>query len=218
MKTSCCQSQKIQKQKDQNICMNTDCKNYMNSFNSLLSRNWGHAVFIFFFTLFITLSFNDFSSGSKILFSSGYKKIAQSNSVRTLNKENLRLVLEENNILCPDQVYAQIMIESGNLESYLAQRTNNLLGMRFPAKRSTSAIGIYLPSVNLIINGNQKELKKYTRYNNYAVYENWEDCIKDYKYWQQKSFNLSEVYLKFLGNCYAEDSLYVDKIKSISNN
>ena len=88
--------------------------------------------------------------------------------------------------------------------------------MRYPFKRTTTAIGIFLPTTNLIIKGNQSELKKYKNQNNYAVYKNWEDCILDYKYWQDKSFKLTERYLNFLGSYYAEDSLYIKKIKSIS--
>lgn len=218
MKTSCCHSEKVQIQKDKIICMNPTCKNYMCPAKSRNSLSRETSAFIFFFSLFIILSFNDFSSNSHIIFSSNYRKHSSTEFERPLTRENLKIVLEENNILCPEQVYAQIMIESGNLESYLSKKTNNLLGMRFPTKRTTSAIGIYLPSVNMIIKGNQKELKKYTKYNNYAVYSNWEESIKDYKYWQQKSFKLTELYLNFLGNYYAEDSLYISKIKSFSKN
>jgi hypothetical protein len=222
MKTNCCRSAKIQKQKDGYICINPDCENYLCSTRQGNSRNWTVITFGFFFALFIILSFNDFSSNSKIIFSSSFSN-NNANKInhagpRPLTKENLKLVLEENKIVCPDQVYAQIMVESGNLESFLARKTNNLLGMRYPAKRATSAVGIYLPTVKMVFKGTQKELRKFTRYNNYAVYENWEDCIQDYKLWQQKCFNLTELYLSFLGDYYAEDSMYVSKIKSFSSN
>ena len=88
--------------------------------------------------------------------------------------------------------------------------------MRFPYKRKTTAIGLFLPESNRIIKGTQAELKKYRNQNNYAVYSNWEECIKDYKYWQEKNFKLTERYLTFLGNCYAEDSLYVSKIRQMA--
>jgi len=133
-----------------------------------------------------------------------------------LSEENLRRELDSNHIICQEQVFAQIMIESGHLNSYLAKRANNLLGMRFPFKRKTSAIGIFLPESNLVIKGTQEELKKYRTQNHYAVYANWQDCVKDYKYWQDQSFKLTERYLSFLGENYAEDPLYIAKIKQLS--
>ena len=51
--------------------------------------------------------------------------------------------------------------------------------------------------------------------NNYAVYDHWQDAVKDYKIWQEHHFSLNERYLLFLGNVYAEDSEYVQKIKSV---
>ena len=137
-------------------------------------------------------------------------------SVLPLNKDNLKRELDSNHIICQEQVFAQIMIESGHLNSYLVKRANNLLGMRYPFKRKTSAIGIFIPEENLIIKGTQEELKKYRSKNNYAVYENWQDCVKDYKHWQEQSFKLTEIYLSFLGERYAEDPMYVSKIKQLS--
>ena len=160
------------------------------------------------------LSFSDFSSyPAKEI--NRRKFFGEENQCRPLTEENLKIVLNENRIICPEQVFAQIMVESGNLNSYLTKRTNNVLGMRYPYKRKTTAVGMYITIKNHIVKGNQMELKKYRKLSNYAVYNNWEDCIKDYKYWQEKSFNLSEVYLNFLGNIYAEDSAYVLKLKSI---
>lgn len=179
------------------------------------SRRWNNVFFAFFFIFFFILTFNDFS------YSGSTKNITIQNcpvkDSKPLTEENLRKELDLNHVICPDQVYAQIMIESGNLSSFLTKRTNNLLGMRFPYRRETAAVGIFLPSSNLIIKGTQSELKKYSKQNNYAVFTTWEDCIRDYKYWQEQSFNLTEIYLEFLGNHYAEDSLYVKKIKRIAS-
>jgi uncharacterized FlgJ-related protein len=135
---------------------------------------------------------------------------------KPLTRENLLLELELNEIICPEQVYAQILIESGNLNSFLTKKTNNLLGMRYPYKRESAAVGLFLPGQNTVVKGSKADLKKYRSVNNYAVYETWEDCIRDYKYWQQSAFKLSEVYLKFLGSYYAEDPGYVQKIKQMS--
>jgi hypothetical protein len=169
------------------------------------------ALMIFFFVF----SYNDFSYDSN-LSSTALRKTLPGDSM-PLNEENLRTELDKNQIVCPEQVFAQILIESGHLKSFLSQRTNNLLGMRYPFRRNTTAIGIFLPESNLIIKGTQEELKKYSKQNNYAVFASWEDCIKDYKYWQDKSFKLTERYLTFLGSCYAEDPLYVSKIKKMTD-
>ena len=85
--------------------------------------------------------------------------------------------------------------------------------MRYPFKRQTSALGIYLPESDSVIIGSQKDMRKYSSQNNYAVYACWQDCVKDYKFWQDEYFKITEKYLSFLGSCYAEDTQYVNKIK-----
>ena len=215
MKTSCCHSRKIHKENDYWVCMNSCCENYMHPSKTYTPRKW-NSIFLFFIFIFIFIfTFNDFSFNTSKRKKNNLEKVNSKYS-KLLSEENLRKELDLNHIICPEQVFAQILIESGHLNSYLAKRTNNLLGMRYPYKRSTTAVGLFLPSSNLIIKGNQSELKKYKDQNNYAVYESWEDCIKDYKYWQDKSFKLTERYLVFLGNCYAEDTLYVKKIKNMA--
>lgn len=195
--------------------MNTRCDNYMRPTDIYSTKRWNLVFSISFSFFFFFLSYNDFS----------YDHLDSSNNIhlvkpspvsKPLTKENLLLELDANHIICPEQVFAQILIESGNLNSYLTKRTNNLLGMRFPFKRNTSAVGIFLPGENLVIKGKKGDLKKYKSKNNYAVYETWEDCIKDYKHWQESSFKLSEIYLKFLGSVYAEDPLYIAKIKQMT--
>ena len=215
MKTNCCHSKKVQLESDYHLCMNADCENYMRPTAILKSnKNWNNIFILFFSFFFFLITFNDFSiSGpsSTNLLQKTFKA-----DVKPLNKENVRQELDSNHIICPEQVFAQIMIESGHLNSYLSLKTNNLLGMRYPFKRKTSAVGLFLPESNMIIRGTQQELKKYRLKNHYAVFDNWQDCIKDYKFWQDQSFKLTEKYLTFLGTCYAEDSLYVDKIKKIT--
>ena len=214
MKTSCCHSKKVQLEKEILVCMNQNCSNFMAPSMPYSARRWNSIFFAFFFIFLFMLSYNDYSYDNKSLDTVELRpKLIE---LCPLNAENLRNELDANHIICPKQVYAQIMIESGHLNSFLCKRTNNLLGMRYPIKRTTTAIGIFLPASNLIIKGTQAELKKYSNQNNYAVYENWQDCVKDYKLWQEQSFKLTELYLAFLGNCYAEDPLYVSKIKSMA--
>ena len=214
MKTSCCHSKKIHVQKEYVLCMNEECENFMLPTVSKASSKLVNTVFALSFFIFFLVSFNDFSYNGKVTASSLPKTSVK--DILPLSEENLRRELDSNHIICQEQVFAQIMIESGHLNSYLAKRANNLLGMRFPFKRKTSAIGIFLPESNLVIKGTQEELKKYRTQNHYAVYANWQDCVKDYKYWQDQSFKLTERYLSFLGENYAEDPLYIAKIKQLS--
>jgi uncharacterized FlgJ-related protein len=120
-------------------------------------------------------------------------------------------------VVCPKVVLAQVKIESGNFTSSLFRKTNNMIGMRYPFKRKTKASGIYIPSKDTVIYGSQVDLKKYSRYSHYAVYNNWKDCVADYKLWQESNFNISRHYITFLGNVYAEDPLYMDKIKKAAS-
>ena len=215
MKTSCCHSKKIHVEKDYCICRNETCSNFMlqtKAFDYSKTRN---IIFSFcFFIFFFILTFNDFSYNANVS-KEGFLKNFSAASL-PLTTTSLQEEIQANKLICQDEVYAQIMIESGYLTSYLLKRANNLLGMRYPFKRKTCASGLYLPESNTIIKGSQQELKKYRSQNNYAVYDNWQACIKDYKMWQDHSFKLTEKYLIFLGTYYAEDTLYVQKIKKLS--
>ena len=215
MKTSCCHSKLLREEKDIVLCMNEDCDNFMRPTSvSLRSRTWNNIFAFFFFVFFFIITFNDYSINNSSVVDSVARNIMK--NIRPLNEETLRSELDSNHIICPEQVYAQILIESAHLQSYLAKRTNNLLGMRYPFRRKTTAIGIYLPESNLIIKGTREELRKYRNQNHYAVYANWQECVKDYKLWQDESFKLTERYLNFLGTYYAEDTQYVEKIKKMS--
>ncbi len=214
MKTSCCHTKKIYKEKNYNVCMNPGCDHYMRPTDTYSTKRWNRVFLFSFAFFFFFLTYNDFSYDHQDKVKKIYLQKTQVS--KPLTKENLLLELEANHIICPEQVYAQILIESGNLNSYLTKRTNNLLGMRYPYKRKSSAVGLFLPGENLIVKGEKSDLKKYKSQNNYAVYETWEDCIKDYKHWQESSFKLSEIYLKFLGSVYAEDPMYIAKIKQMT--
>lgn len=63
-----------------------------------------------------------------------------------------------------DEAMHQVSIESSYGSSNLAKKTNNLLGMRYPRQRPTTAIGVYKTENN----------------GEFAVFKNWRDCIKDY--------------------------------------
>jgi uncharacterized FlgJ-related protein len=216
MKTSCCHTKKIRKENGLVVCQNEECDNYMRPSAILTpSKTWNNIFALFFFVFFFILSFDDYSFNGAA--PENISRVARkTETIAPLNEENLRKELDENHVICPEQVFAQILIESGHLNSYLSKKANNLLGMRYPFRRKTCAIGIFLPDSNMIIKGTQAELKKYHNRNHYAVYANWEECVRDYKLWQDENFKLTERYLTFLGKYYAEDTQYIAKIKSLS--
>lgn len=217
MKTSCCHTKSYRKELDSVLCLNETCENYLRETQiSGPSRFWNNVFVFHFFVFFFILCSTDFSFTTGTTVQSMQLNRIRKSQEKPLSKESLRQELDVQHVICPEQVYAQILIESGHLNSYLVNRTNNLLGMRYPFKRQTTAVGIFLPDENIVIKGTQEELKKYRSKNHYAVYANWQDCVRDYKYWQDECFRLTERYLTFLGNYYAEDAHYVAKIKSLS--
>ena len=98
----------------------------------------------------------------------------------------------------PEIVFAQAKLESANFTSPLFEKSNNIFGMMFPLFRPTTAKG---------------------RVGMYANYECWKHSIHDYIIWQGiYGHNLSEKqYFNLLDSVYAEDSLYVKKLKYIIN-
>lgn len=114
---------------------------------------------------------------------------------KELNFQNLKDYMHEIKIHFPDIVFKQARIESGNFKSRICKENNNLFGMRLAKKRETTAVG---------------ENKKY------AVYDNWQQSVDDYKLWQEyhkiNENTKREDYLKLIGKIYAQDSTYVNKI------
>lgn len=106
------------------------------------------------------------------------------------------------NINHPEIVFKQARVESGNFKSGVWKNCNNMFGMTFPEKRPNLAIGKY----RVVSDG-----KVYY----FAKFKNWQDCVVDYALYQTytaKGLN-REDYLKHLGNSYAEDPNYKDKVK-----
>lgn len=133
-------------------------------------------------------------------------------SIPSLTEENLLVEIKKAGIVCEKHVLAQAKLESLHLTSYLCRTANNLFGMRYPGKRPTTAIGIYLQGKDTIIYGKRAELRKYLNQPTYAVYASWVDAVKDYKLWQDNAFKLEERYLTFLNGIYAEAPDYVSVV------
>jgi hypothetical protein len=215
MKTKCCNTHEFLPFGNKVICINSDCKNYLEESILSSSHKWKAPIVVSIFIFGLLLSFNDFSMENNEQHANVFN-LPWMHSELTMDILHQELV--KHDILCPDIVYGQIKIESGNLTSSLFHRTNNMLGMRYPFKRNTTASGIYIPAQDTVIYGSRELLKKYRNTKNYAVYNSWSDAIKDYKLWQQNCFVSTERYLGFLGNVYAEDSAYINKIKIASRN
>ena len=98
------------------------------------------------------------------------------------------------NIKHPEVVFKQAKIESGNFKSKVFKENNNMFGMKIPYKRANIAGGENL---------------------GYAVYNTWQESIIDYALYQTytaKGMN-KEQYIQHLGNSYAEDPNYKQKVK-----
>lgn len=142
----------------------------------------------------------------------------QKDTLPALNEENLMAEIKKQNIICEKHVLAQAKLESNNMASVICQKANNLFGMRYPGRRPTTAIGVYLPQEQKIVYGSRKELRKYLKKPTYAVYANWVDAVKDYKMWQDNAFKVEEKYLSFLTRIYAEAPDYVDVVDKMAKN
>lgn len=116
----------------------------------------------------------------------------------SLNVDNVKNFIKRCKFENAEIVFAQVMLESGNLKSEVALKNNNLLGMKLPGQRPTTAIG---------------------KQNGYAIYTSWKECLLDYLIWQSryaKGLN-EEQYLGILQSVYASDKNYIKKLKSIIN-
>ncbi|HLG33681.1 MAG TPA: glucosaminidase domain-containing protein [Bacteroidia bacterium] len=215
MKTQCCYTKNYTKKDDSAICTNTRCANYLSVTNIIKENTVKRYLTAAWLLLFlVAFTSNDFSNVNSEAVTKQMSASLKRMSI-PLTKEALRNEIAEAEIVCPDEAFAQLLLESGNLNSFLLKRTNNMMGMRYPFRRPTTATGLYLPAKDTIIYGNSASLKKFASQNNYAVYACWQEAVEDYMLWQTTYFHLADRYLQFLGKVYAEDSTYEQKIKSV---
>lgn len=116
------------------------------------------------------------------------------------SKEKLRAYIATLKLKCPEIVMAQAEIESAHFTSHIFKENNNLFGMK--------QAGIGRPCT-----------AKGTA-NNHAYYETWQECVQDYAFYQAaflKNIKTQEQYLQYIGENYAEDSSYINKIKTQLN-
>jgi uncharacterized FlgJ-related protein len=114
--------------------------------------------------------------------------------------DNIRYWATRFNIQYIDIFMQQVILESGNLTSHIFRENNNLVGMRKPARRKTTAIG---------------------KLNGYAVYRNFVDAIEDYSLWQidrqQLTIVSADDYYELLQRVYARSKDYVKRLKTVKN-
>jgi hypothetical protein len=106
---------------------------------------------------------------------------------------NVRYEIERLGIKEPDKVLQQVRLETGDLTSNICLQYNNLVGMKYPHRRQTRAIG---------------------RHKSIAVYRTWKESIEDYKIWQDAFYRGGDYY-DFLRGRYATDKKYIDKLKAL---
>lgn len=214
--SKCCNQKKFSIVEGRAFCINSECQSYLTEIETTELNHNSYYFCAFILAFLVCFPFKQ-SYNSTLMFSVKRPDPATEICVPELTLENVELKVKELQMICPEQVMAQVKLESGNLTSGLLKETNNMVGMRFPYRRETTAIGLYIPKKDTIIYGTQKELLKYRDVLTYAVYANWVDCIVDYKYWQDEVFDVEKRYLDFLRKNYAADTLYYKKVNKLAS-
>lgn len=111
----------------------------------------------------------------------------------------LKEYILELNIRYPHIVLAQAELESGTGKSQMFKTNHNLFGLKEAKRRPTTALGTD---------------------NNHAYYDNWKESVLDYAFLQaayMHEIKTEDEYYQYLGQYYAEDPTYVEKLKKIVN-
>jgi hypothetical protein len=129
---------------------------------------------------------------------SDYEKeilIVDINSQNDFSQDKLVEMLKELNVRFPHIVLAQSRLETGGYKSRIFRENNNLFGMKQATVRVNTASGTQ---------------------HNHAYYETWRESVYDYAFYQTRYLSGAKTeaeYLYILGQSYAEDPTYVDKLK-----
>jgi len=111
-------------------------------------------------------------------------------------EEKLADLLKKLKIQYPEIVIAQARLESGGYKSRIFRENHNLFGMKEAVLRINTAQG--------------------TQYN-HAYYEHWRESVYDYAFYQCRymgQVRSREEYFNLLSQSYAEDPVYVTKLKN----
>lgn len=111
-------------------------------------------------------------------------------------EEKLAILLKKLKIQYPEVVLAQARLETGGYKSRIFRENHNLFGMKEAVRRINTAQG--------------------TQYN-HAYYEHWRESVYDYAFYQCRymgQVRSREEYFNLLSQSYAEDPVYVTKLKN----
>jgi len=118
------------------------------------------------------------------------------NDLGMLTKENLWLTIKAMDIMYPEIVFAQAILETGHFKSQNCQQSNNLFGMMMPNVRETVAI---------------KKNKQ-----GFAVYKTWMYSVQDYALYQAYIMRNKKMtrlqYLSYIDRKYSESKGYAKKL------
>jgi uncharacterized FlgJ-related protein len=119
---------------------------------------------------------------------------------KTLDKfteDKLISLMKELKIQFPHIVFAQSMLETSQWKSNIFHQNHNLFGMKASHRRVTTSKGSNL---------------------GHAYYDNWRESVYDYAFYQCRYLNNikdENHYFSYLKANYAEDSLYIQKVKEL---
>jgi len=106
-------------------------------------------------------------------------------------------MIKEMNFKYPHIVFAQAILETSNFQSRIFKENHNIFGMKQAVLRITKAKG--------------------TQYE-HAFYKNWIESLDDYALYSStylSSLKTESDYFDYLSQNYAEDTLYISKLKQI---
>ena len=130
---------------------------------------------------------------------SDYEKeilIVDINGGGDFSQDGLVIMLRDLNVRFPHIVVAQARVETGIYKSKVFRENNNLFGMKQATVRVNTAQGTQ---------------------HNHAYYDTWRESVYDYAFYQTRYLSgakSEEEYLYVLGQSYAEDPNYIEKLKS----
>lgn len=156
-------------------------------------------VAITFIVLFIIISFQ-ISPRPSLENLSNEEKLIVIREYNDFSEEKLKELIYSLNFKFPDIVFAQAKLESSNFNSTIFKENNNLFGMKEASIRATLAKGTN---------------------RGHAYYDNWQNSVIDYAlYYSTYLYKIKtkEEYYEYLRQNYAEDSNYVNKLKSYKLN
>lgn len=110
-------------------------------------------------------------------------------------EEKFADLLKKLKIKYPEIALAQARLETGGYQSRIFRENHNLFGMKEAVRRINTAQG--------------------TQYN-HAYYEHWRESVYDYAFYQCRymgQVRSREEYFNLLSQSYAEDPMYVSKLK-----